>query len=170
MNKLFQRLKHELLGVIPPAVFFFISFQLLAFTRALILEQYGIQVSTFITATIGALIVAKVVLIIDLLPFVNRFPDKPLIWNITWKTVMYLLAALLFRYGEHLFHFMRTYGDIAAANRHLLNEIIWPHFWLVQLWLLVFLLIYCTLSELIRVLGKERMKSIFLGPGKTENM
>ena len=124
MNNVFQRLKHELLGVIPPAVFFFISFQLLALTQALVLKKYGIEVSTFLEATIGALIVAKVVLITDLLPLVNRFPEKPLLYNIVWKTSIYLAAALLVRYGEHLFHFIRTYGDIAEANRRLLAEVI----------------------------------------------
>ena len=164
MNKILQRLKQEFLGVIPTAVFFFVAFQLLAFTRALILQEYGIQVSVFVAATIGALIVAKVVMIVDLLPLVNRFPDKPLIYNVLWKTAIYLLAAFLVRYIEHLIHFVRKYGDIAVANSHLLDEVVWPHFWIVQLWLLVLFLMYCALRELIRVLGRERVRSIFLGP------
>lgn len=67
---LFSKLKHEFVQVIPPAIFFFIAFQVIAFTQALMLRQYGITVSTFMVATIGALIVAKVVLVVDLLPFV----------------------------------------------------------------------------------------------------
>ena len=164
MNKILQRLKQEFLGVIPTSVFFFIAFQLLAFTRALILQEYGIRVSVFVAATIGALIVAKVVMIVDLLPFVNRFPDKPLIYNVFWKTAIYLLAAFLVRYIEHLIHFVRKYGDIAVANNHLLDEVVWPHFWIVQVWLLVLFLMYCALRELIRVLGRERVRCIFLGP------
>jgi hypothetical protein len=170
MNSMFQRLKHELLSVIPPAVFFFISFQLLAFTRSLILKNYGIEVSTFVAATIGALIVAKVVLIVDLLPFVNRFPEKPLLYNIVWKTSIYLVAALIVRYGEHLFDFIRRYGDIAEANRRLLAEVVWPHFMIVQLWLLVLFLMYCTLRELIRVLGREQVRTMFLGPVKPKSV
>jgi len=166
MNKIFQRLKQEFVGVIPTAVFFLIAFQLLAFTRALILREYEVPVETFVAATVGALIVAKVVLIVDLLPFVNRFPDKPIIYNVIWKTVIYLIAAVLVRYLEHLFSFVRKYGDIAEANRHLFDEVIWPHFWLVQVWLFVVFLMYCVLKELNRVLGRERLRSIFLGPVK----
>jgi hypothetical protein len=77
-----SRLKHEIAEVIPPTVFFFIAFQVIAFTRALMLEQYGIRVSTFVTASIAALVVAKVVLLADLLPFLNRFPEKPLVYNV----------------------------------------------------------------------------------------
>ena len=39
MNKSFQRLKEEFLALIPTAVFFFVAFQLLAITKALILQQ-----------------------------------------------------------------------------------------------------------------------------------
>ena len=137
MNKIFQRLKEKFLGIIPAAVFFFVAFQLLAITRSLILQQYGIQVSTFVAATIGALIVARVVMIVDLLPFVNRFPDKPLAYNIVWKTIIYLLAAFLVRYVEHLIHFGYKYGDIAVAHSRLLDEVVWPHFLIVQIWLFV---------------------------------
>ena len=42
--------------------------------------QYGIRVTSFITATIAALVVAKVVLIADMIPLINRFPDRPLMY------------------------------------------------------------------------------------------
>jgi hypothetical protein len=170
MSHIVSRLKHEILGVIPPAVFFFIAFQLIAFTRALMLEEYGIRVSTFATATIAALVVAKVVLIVDLLPFVNRFPEKPLIYNVVWKTVIYLIAAIFVRYVEHLIPFVREHSDLALANRHLLDEVVWPHFWAVQIWLLVLFFVYCALREVVRVLGREQVRSMFLGPSSSDGV
>ena len=165
MNNIIPRLKNKILGAIPTVVYFFVAFQLLAFSRALILKQYGIQVSTFVNATIAALIVAKVVLIADQLPIINRFPNKPLIYNIAWKTFIYLVAALLARYVEKLIPFVREYKHIAIANRHLFTEVVWPHFWLVQIWLLVCFFMYCTIREIGRVLGHKRLRSMFLGPG-----
>jgi hypothetical protein len=165
MSNIIPRLKHEILGAIPTVVFFFIAFQLLAFTRALILKSYGIQVSSFVNATIAALVVGKVVLSADLLPIINRFPNKPLIYNIVWKTFIYLVAALLVRYIEHLVPFIREYSDLAVANRHLLDEVVWPHFWVVQIWLLVCFFMYCTVKELARILGREQVRSMFLGLG-----
>ncbi len=163
MSKVFSRIKDELIAVIPPTVFFFVAFQLIAFTRALMLEQYGIKVSTFVTASIGALIVAKVVLLVDLLPFVNRFPEKPLIYNVVWKTAIYLVAALLVRYVEHLIPFLREHLDFVVASRRVFDEVGWPHFWAVQTWLSVLLLVYCALRELIRVLGSDRAREMFFG-------
>ena len=74
MKRILQRLKQEFFGVIPTAVFFFFAFQLLAFSRDLIVQDVDVELSTFVAATVGALIVAKVVVVVDLLPFVNRFP------------------------------------------------------------------------------------------------
>jgi hypothetical protein len=104
MSTLGQKLKHEMRELLPVMVFFFITFQLLAVTQSLMLEQYGIRVSAFLTATVMALVVAKVVLIADHFPIVNRFPDKPLSYNVVWKTTIYFTAALAFRYAEHLVH------------------------------------------------------------------
>jgi hypothetical protein len=53
---------------------------------------------------------------------------------------------------------------IIAGNRKLLAEMIWPHFWAVQLILFIMVLAYCTGCELVRVLGKERVLRMFFGP------
>lgn len=161
MTDLGNKLKHEVRELIPVSVFFFLTFQLLALTQALMLKQYGIRVSSFVTATVLALVVSKVVLIADHLPLVNRFPEKPLIYNVVWKTSIYFGASLVVRYAEHLIHFWRQTGDFVQANRRLFNEIVWPHFWGVQLWLLILLLLYCSLRELVRALGRERIVRIF---------
>jgi len=168
MHPILARVKHELVEAIPPAVFFFVAFHLIAFTRSLMLQEYGIPTATFVAATIGALIVAKVVLIVDLVPFVNRFPEKPLIYNVLWKTGIYLVAAFLVRYVEHLIPFIREHGDLLLAHRHLLEEVVWPRFWYVQIWLLVLFFLYCTMRELIRVLGRERVRTMFFGPPRSQ--
>jgi hypothetical protein len=105
MSSFGHKVKHLIRELIPPVVFFFVAFQLLAFTHALMLRGYGIEVTTFVAATVGALVVAKVVLLADLLPFINRFPGRPLIYNIAWKTTIYFVAALLVRYLEEFIHF-----------------------------------------------------------------
>jgi hypothetical protein len=161
MSELGNKLKHELRELIPVTLFFFVTFQLLALTEALMLKQYGIHLTTFFAATMLALIVAKVVVITDHFALVNRFPEKPLFYNVIWKTLIYFTAALGARYLEHLIHFWRKSANFAEANRRLWEEIVWPHFWAVQLWLLVLLLTYCAFRELVRVLGRERIFAMF---------
>ena len=168
MQKIYQRLKQEFLSVIPVAVFFFVAFQLLALTKALILREFDIEIWGFVTAAVAALVVAKVIMVIDLLPFVNRFPDKPLVYNVTWKASIYFVAACLARYVEHLVLLVREYGDLITANRHLFDDIIWSRFWVIQIWLLVLLLIYCVLKELVRVFGASRVRAVFFGPARPD--
>ena len=54
MSTVGQKLKHELRELIPVTVFFFGTFQLLALTQPLMLQQFGIRVSAFLTATVMA--------------------------------------------------------------------------------------------------------------------
>jgi len=162
MKNLGHKLKHEIQQLIPVTLFFFIAFQLLAFTEAMMLEQYGIRVSVFLKATVGALVVAKVVLIADHLPLINRFPDKPLIYNVAWKTTIYFVASVFIRYVEHLIDSWHEAGGFSEANRRLLDNMVWPHFWCVQLWLLILLPLYCALRELVRALGRDRIAGLFL--------
>lgn len=164
MNKFLAGLRHEILEAVPPFIFFFMAFHLQALTRSLVQAQYGIELQTAMNATIAALVVAKVVLLADLLPFVNRFPDRALAWNIVWKTVIYMLAAILVVYLERLWEFHGEYGSVAAANEHMIEELVWPHFWAEQIWMTVLFLLYCTLRELTRALGSKRMRALFLGP------
>jgi hypothetical protein len=161
MSNLSDKLRHEVRELIPVTLFFFVAFQLLALTQALMLKEYGIRVTTFVAATIMAMIVAKVVVLTDHFALVNRFPEKPLIYNVVWKTVIYFVASLVVRYVEHSIHFWRQSAGVAEANRRVFSEIVWPHFWAVQLWLLILLFVYCAFRELVRALGRERIIAMF---------
>ena len=161
--KVLKTIKTEFLHLLPPTIFFFIGFILITITQRLILREHGLPLTGFGMAAIGALLVGKVVLIINHMPFMNRFPDKPLIYNIIWKTNIYFLAAFLVRYIEHIVPMIREYGEFMQANQHMLMEISWPHFCLVQMWLLVLFLVYCTLSELVHALGREKVIQLFFG-------
>jgi hypothetical protein len=164
MSTLAEKLKEEFKAMLPPAIFFFVALHLVAFVRSLMLEGTGIALSTSLSVTLSALIIAKAVLIADLLPLINRFPHKPLVYNVAWKSAIYFLVAGLVHYLERLYDFWRETGGLAAANEKLLAEIVWPHFWAIQIFLLVIILMYCTMRELVRVIGKDRVRQIFLGP------
>ena len=163
MSKLLAKLKEEFLAMLPPAIFFFVMLQLVALIRVLMLKGTGIAASTPLQITLSALILGKAVLVADLLPFINRYPDKPLIYNIAWKTVIYLLVAMLLHYLEHLVDFWREAGSLVAGNKKLLAEIVWPHFWAIQILLVVLILIYCTMHEFVRVLGRDKVLDMLFG-------
>jgi hypothetical protein len=164
MSKLSDKIKEEIHALLPPTIFFFIALHLVAFVRVLMLKGSGIALGTSISVTVAALILGKAVLIADLLPFINRYPDKPLAYNIAWKTTVYVLVSMLVHYLERLVDFWRETGGFIAGNEKLLAEIVWPHFWAIQILLVVLILMYCTMRELCREIGGDKVRRIFFGP------
>jgi hypothetical protein len=164
MNKLFTKLKEEFFRLLPPTIFFFVALHIVAFVRVLALKGSGISPLSSMSIAVAALILGKAVLLADMLPMINRFPNKPLIYNVAWKTFIYLLAATLIHYLERLVDFWRQAGGLVAGNKELLAKIVWPHFWAIQIILLVLIVMYCTMHELVRVIGREKVLRIFFGP------
>ena len=164
MTKLSTTLKKEFFELLPPTIFFFVALHIVAFVRVLMLKGTGVAPSSSISIAVAALILGKAVLIADLLPMINRFPNKPLIYNVAWKTLIYLLVATLIHYLERLVDFWRQAGSLVAGSQKLLAEIVWPHFWAIQIILLVLIVMYCTIHELVRVIGREEVLRIFFGP------
>jgi hypothetical protein len=158
------KLKEEFFKLLPPTIFFFVALHIVAFVHVLMLERTGISPSSSVSIAIAALLLGKAVLIADMLPIINRFPNKPLIYNVAWKTVIYWLISVAIHYVERLIEFWRQTGSFAAGNKKLLAEIIWPHFWAIQIILFVLIAMYCMMHELVRVMGREKVMRIFFGP------
>jgi len=163
MTGIAGKVKEEFLKLIPPTIFFFITLSLVALIRALMLKGTGIPVSSPLQIALGALILGKAVLIADLLPFINRFPDKPLIYNVGWKSAIYVVIAMLLHYVERLIDFWREAGGFVAGNQKLLSEMVWPQFWAIQILLVVLIFNYCALHELVRLVGAAKMREMFFG-------
>jgi len=164
MTKLSTTLKKEFFELLPPTIFFFVALHIVTFVRVLMLKRTGISPLSSMSVAVAALILGKAVLLADMLPMVNRFPNKPLIYNVAWKTLIYWLVATLIHYLERLVDFWRQTGGFVAGNQKLLAEIVWPHFWAIQIILLVLIVMYCTIHELVRAIGKEKVLRIFFGP------
>ena len=164
MSNVSAKIKEEFLAILPPTVFFFIALHLVALIRALMIKAAGFTPLSTVSIAVAALILGKSVLIAELLPVINRYPNKPLIYNVAWKTSIYLLVSLFIHYLERLYDFSRQAGGLIAGNDKLLAEIVWPHFWAVQIVLSIMVLTYCMSRELMRVIGKERVVRMFFGP------
>ena len=164
MHRVLEKVMEEFLAMLPPTIFFFVWLHIITVVRVLMAEGSHYEPLDTVSIVVFALILGKAVLVADNLPFINRYPDKPLIYNVMWKTAIYLLLSAVVHYLERLLDFSREAGGVVAGNAKLLAEIVWPHFWALQIILLVLIVMYCTMSELIRVIGKEKMLRLFFGP------
>ena len=110
MHKILDKLKEEFFAILPPTIFFFVALHLLTFIRILMARGSHYQPVSTMSIAIASLILGKAVLIADMLPPINRYPHKPLAYNIAWKTLIYLLMASVIHYLERLIDFSHQAG------------------------------------------------------------
>jgi hypothetical protein len=151
------QVKHAL----PPTIFFFVGFNLILWTKRLILEEHGVEFSGLFTATVAALVVGKAVLITDKLPLMRRFDGAPMIQPILFKSAIYWLCVLIVRLAERLVHFLAAGGAIAGFPEHLVQDFSWPRFLSIQIWLMVLFLAYLTIHELNLLFGDGELFRVF---------
>jgi hypothetical protein len=162
MSTAIHWLAHELREAAVPAAFFFVAFVLAILTRTLLLESYGLTATRLSVAVVGALIVAKAALIADKLPFVDRFGGRPLVFAILWRSAIYWVLCMAFRFVEELVPLWSRYGSPGTAVEHLVEEAAWPLFFATQLWLVLALILYNTLAELDRHFGAGSIRRALL--------
>ena len=151
------QVKHAL----PPTIFFFVGFNLILWTKHLILEEHGVEFSGFFTAIVAALLVGKAVLVTDNLPFMRRFDGAPMIQPILFKSAIYWLCVLIVRLAEELVHFVAAGGAVAAFGDHLVDHFSLPRFLSIQIWLMVLFLVYVTIHELNELFGDGELYRLF---------
>jgi hypothetical protein len=162
-SKIGSLLVHEIREVIPPTLFFFVGFNLVLFTKRLLLEQYLIEYAGFFVATTGALIVGKVVLVANKMPFLRRFDYAPLAYPILFKTMVYTALVGVVRLLEALIHFLVDGGVLGGGRfiEHVLGTWSWPRFIATQMWIFVLFLIWVTVTELNNLLGDGELFRLF---------
>lgn len=155
---------HEFREMLPPTIFFFVGFNLILFTKRLLLADYLVQFSGFFLATTSALVVGKTVLVADMMPFLRRFDNAPLIQPILFKTIVYALLVFAVRLLEAFIHYLIEGGGLGGGGflDELLGTFRWDHFIAVQVWVFVLFLVYVTASEVNKLLGDgELLKILF---------
>jgi hypothetical protein len=79
---------------------------------------------------------------------------------------MYALVALVVHYLERLYDYWKEAPSFMDANSLLWTSMNWPRFWAVQILLITLIFMYCVIAELARVIGRDRLKVMFIGPLK----
>jgi hypothetical protein len=154
----------EIREALAPTLFFLLLFHLIALTKAVSLGDYSIVALRAVNATIGALIVAKAILVVEALPLSRLFPGRRAI-QILWKTLLYSLVVLVFRVVDEAIPMVSKHGGLLSAGKAMVDEVSWPLFVVVTLWVFFGLLLYEVIAELVRAVGVDRVRALFFGTG-----
>jgi hypothetical protein len=99
----------------PKVLFFFSAFGLLFLLFKLFVAQYSIQYSAFAKAAFAALILGKVVPLLDWAQSGYRFETYRRIVVIICKTTVYAIVVIVLGIGERILEALRKQGSLSAA-------------------------------------------------------
>ena len=148
----------EMKHLLPPTIYFFCAFNVIALTTNLLVRSYFFALSNFLAVTLLALLVGKAVLVVNKIRAIDRFRDAPLIKPILYKTIFYGLVVTVLRVAEQLIHFSFDSDGFRVALQEAVDAFTWRRFAAIQIWLFVCFLIYVTVLEVSRALGPGKLR------------
>lgn len=148
MRRVVSFVARELREALPATLFFLVLFHLVAWTRVALLGDVEWSTLRAAGATIGALLVAKAVLVVHALR-VPRFAGTSNLRGILWRSGLGGLVVLLFKLLEE---WLPRVGEAGASGAWsaMLEDVRWPVFVVLALWILAGLVLYTLLVELSR--------------------
>ena len=148
--------------LVPKVLFFFSVFMVIFLLFKLFVAQYAIEFTAFSTAAVAALILGKVVPLLDWAGSGYRFATYRRVTVIVGKTIVYALAVSVLGIGEQLLEALHKEGSLAAAVSFILAKDESQRFLGLVLLISVVVGIYLTMQELDRGLGKGTMLRVLL--------
>ena len=159
-----QKIIHEIKTVTAVTIYFCCWLGILLLIKHLLLAEYKIVFVDYSIALIGALVLAKVVLVLECAPLGAWVQARPAWVDVLLRTVLYAFGVFVVLLLEKTFHAHDHYGSFGAALEAVIQHADMNHVWLNTLCLSGALLSYNILSVLRRSLGKGALVKILLNP------
>jgi len=156
-------LKKEIRLTLPAIIYFMLAFNFIHFTMNLVRSPFDHHYTSYLSMSIDALIMGKVIIISNSLPFINAFPRKPLIYNISWKFMIYAVFVFLLWSIDSMLHLMKHYNIFNIAWNQFLHSLTTPIFMASILWVWVLLAVYVTCDEILTAVGKKKIMQLLFG-------
>ena len=156
-----ERVRREVREIGLVALFFLTWFLMFLSLKKLLLEEYDIEVAVLRTAVIGALVVAKVVVVLEKSSFGNRFREGRLFFHVLWRSLAYTAVVFVVTLAEHLFDFYRQTHAFPKALSELRASEDFTHFLAMNLVVGLAFLTYNCFSEIDRHIGEGGLRRLF---------
>lgn len=137
----------------PKVLFFFAAFGLLFLLFKLFVAQYSIAYSVFARAAVAALILGKVISLLDWADSGYRFSGYRRATVIALKTVVYALAVIVIGIGDRILKAARAQGSLQAGVQQLIANANIDRFLGLTLLISLVISVYLTIQEIDRALG-----------------
>lgn len=159
---LLQRVKKEISEVATVTVYFLLSFLLVGTVRMLFLAEYAIQIGGLAKACVAALVVAKVVVVLDKTKFGDRFRRHAVALDVVYKALVYTLCAGAVMALEKVIHEWSEGGGLVGAALLALEKAEVHRFAATVLCLFLVFLGYALLTVLAEHFGRANLRRFLL--------
>lgn len=157
-----EKLKHELKAVILVTLFFAAWLGIFMGLKILILDGYQIRFGSVSAVLIGALILAKVVLILEHVPLGGWVKKQPVLVDVILRTVLYTFGTFVVMLLEKAFESRHEQGGFLSALINVFQHRDMPHIWANAICVTGALLFFNLLSALNHHLGSGGLARVFL--------
>lgn len=159
-----QKLNEEIKAVGIAALYFGCWIGALLLIKSLVLAEYEIAFHGWSVAVVGALVLSKVVLVLEHVSLEAWLRAWPAWVDVVLRTAMYTLGVAVVLALEKGFEGRHEYGSFGQALRQLLQQADIYHVWANTIVLSGALLGYNALTVVRRHLGKGGLIRMFLSP------
>ena len=166
-----EKLKNELKSVSIATLYFLFCFGILMLIKVLLLQEYNIRFYGLSTAVVGALVIAKVLLVMEHVSLGSWVKKQPAYVNVLLRTIMYLAGVFLILLIEKALEGRQEYGGFWSSLESVFNHSDIYHVWVTTICVFLALLGFNLLSLFQNHLGKGGLFKMLLSPppkGETE--
>jgi hypothetical protein len=159
-----QKLKKEIKSVVLATLYFATWIGALMVLKVLVLEEYRIEFHAWSLVLFGALVLAKVVLVLEHVPLGAWIRTRPAWVDVIVRTVLYGLGVLVVLLLEKAFEGRHEHGGFVPSLVSVFQHAEIHHVWVNAICLSGALLGYNVLSVIRRHLGEGGLIRMFLSP------
>lgn len=159
-----ERFREEIASIGLTTLFFATWFAMLVLLKWLVLAEYSIEFTDVSIVLIGALIVAKVVVILDKVPIDLWTRDRPAFVHVLVRTALYGVGILVVLLLEKAFESRHEYGGFVSALTQVFRHQDIPHVLAATIGVTGALLMFNALLVIQRHLGEGGILRMFLSP------
>jgi len=156
-----QKFWKEMETIAGVALYFFLWLGLLMALKKLTLKDYNIEISGISTTIISALIIAKVVILMEFIPMWKWARQQPTIVGILLRTLLYTIGVAVIFLLEKAFEARHEDGGFQSALVHVFQGRDIYLVWTKTIVIGISLLGYNTMSVVRQWLGKKELARLF---------
>ena len=142
-------------------LYFALCFLTLMFLKRLVLAEYNIEASGLSVALISALVVAKVVVVLQHVPLGRWFREHPAAVDVAARTLLYTGGVFLVMLAEKAFESRHEAGGFGAALVTVFDHRDIHHVWAATIGVGGALLVFNVLSVVQQNLGEGGLSRLF---------